>query len=288
MVVLAEFPWPDGRRAAVALTFDVDGDAVPFLVDRENAHRRLSLWSEHAYGPTVGLSRILDLFDLYEVKGTFFFPGFVAQRHPEAIDRLLKEGHEVGHHGHMHERPDGLDDALEEAVLERGIEVLRRLTGRAPRGYRSPAWELKPSTPALLTRLGFDYDSSLMARDVPYMVETPGRRLVELPITCISDDYMQFGRSSGIGSPAAAFDVFAQEFEGLYQRGGLWVMTMHPFITGRPSRLLLLERLIRFVRAFPRVWWATCGELADYCRRPEVASQLAVDAPVVPAPDFVR
>jgi hypothetical protein len=65
-------------------------------------------------------------------------------------------------------------------------------------------------------------------------------------------------------------------------------MTMHPFIIGRPSRLLPLERLIRFVRAFPRVWWAACRELADYGRRPEVASQLAVDAPVVPAPDFVR
>jgi hypothetical protein len=105
------------------------------------------------------------------------------------------------------------DDALEEAVPERGIEVLRRLTGRAPHGYRSPAWERKPCTPALLARLGFDYDSSLLARDVPHMVETPGRGLVELPITWISGDSMQVCRASGIGSPAAAFDVFAQEFE---------------------------------------------------------------------------
>lgn len=282
---MAEFPWPDGRRAAVALTFDVDGDTVPFLVDRENAHRRLSLWSEHAYGPTVGLGHILDL---YEVKGTFFVPGFVADRHPEAIERLLAGGHEIGHHGHMHERPDGLGDDLERTVLERGIEALRRVSGQAPRGYRSPAWELKPDTPALLTRLGFDYDSSLMGRDVPYMVRTPGHNLVELPITWISDDYMQFGRAAGIGSPTAAFDVFSQAFEGLYRRGGLWIMTMHPFLTGRPSRLLLLERLVRFVRAFPRVWWTTCGELAAYCRRPEVQARLAVDTPTIPEPDFLR
>ena len=285
---MEDFVWPEGRRAAVALTFDVDGDTVPFLVDRENAHRRLSLWSEHAYGPTVGVNRILELFDLYEVKGTFFFPGFVAERHPETLERMLREGHEVAHHGYMHERPDGLDDALEEAVLKRGIEAIRQVTGKAPVGYRSPAWELKPTTPGLLTQLGFDYDSSLMGHDVPYLVRTAPKALVELPITWISDDYMQFGRSAGIGSPDAAFEVFAQEFDGLYQRGGLWVMTMHPFLTGRPSRLLLLERLIRHVRAFPRVWWATCEQLAAYCRRPEVEASMVADEPTIPSPRFVR
>ncbi len=285
---MPEFPWPNGRHAAVALTFDVDGDTVPFLVDREHADRRLSLWSEHAYGPTVGLGRILDLFELYEVKGTFFFPGFVAERHPEAIERLLRDGHEIGHHGYMHERPDGLDDALEEEILVRGIEAIRSVSGAAPTGYRSPAWEIKPTTPALLARHGFDYDSSLMGQDIPYLVQTPGRPLVELPITWISDDYMQFGRSAGIGSPEAGFEVFSQEFEGLYQRGGVWIMTMHPFITGRPSRLLLLERLIRFARAFPRVWWTTLGELATYCRRAEVLSTMSVVAPEIPAPRFLR
>jgi peptidoglycan-N-acetylglucosamine deacetylase len=288
MVAMPGFPWPNGRRAAVALTFDVDGDTVPFLVDREHAARRLSLWSEHAYGPTVGLGHILDLFDLYEVKGTFFFPGFVAERHPDAIERLLAEGHEVGHHGYMHERPDSLDDALEEEVLVRGIDALRRISGAAPKGYRSPSWELKPTTPALLRRLGFGYDSSLMAHDVPYLVETPGQNLVELPITWISDDYMQFGRSAGMGSPQAAFEVFSQEFEGLYQRGGVWIMTMHPFLTGRPSRLLLLERLIRFVRSFPRVWWTTCGELSEYCEQPGVAAAMTVEPPIIPRPNFVR
>ncbi len=285
---MPDFPWPNGRCAAVALTFDVDGDTVPFLVDREHAKRRLSLWSEHAYGPTVGLSRILDLFALYELRATFFFPGFVAERHPDAIERLLREGHEIGHHGYMHERPDGMDDDLEEEVLVRGIEAIGRVTGSPPRGYRSPAWELKPTTPALLRRLGFEYDSSLMGQDVPYLVETPGGNLVELPITWISDDYMQFGRAAGIHSPEAAFEVFSQEFEGLYQRGGLWIMTMHPFLTGRPSRLLLLERLIRFVRGFPRVWWTTCGELAEHCRRPDVAPTLAVERPLIPEPRFLR
>lgn len=160
----------------------------------------------------------------------------------------------------MRERPDGLGDDLERTVLERGIAALRRVSGQAPR---------------------FDYDSSLMGRDVPYMVRTPCH-------TWCSDDHVQFGRGAGIGSPTAAFDVFSQAFEGLYRHGGLRIMAMHPFLTGRPSRLLLLERLIRFVRAFPRLWWTTCGELAAYCGRPEVQARLAVDTPTMPEPDFLR
>jgi len=279
---MAGFPWPDGKKAAVALTFDVDGESIPHVYHPDGAaHRKLSLMSEHRYGPTVGLPRILDLFDLYEVKGTFFMPAYVAELHPEAVERIVRDGHQIGHHGYLHERPDTVSDELEEKILVKGIEVFENIAGVRPYGYRSPAWELKPSSPDLIQRHGFRYDSSLMGDDVPYLVSTAHGNLLEFPIHWIADDFPQFVQH-GIGAPDNAFNVFAQEFEGIYQRGGLFTHTMHPFISGRPSRLLVLERLIRFMRGFPRVWWTTLDELAAYCARPEIQTALRVEKPEIP------
>ena len=288
-----QFPWPEGKRAAVALTFDMDGETVPYALDPDNASRRVSLMSEMAYGPNVGMPRILELLDLYEIRASVFVPGFTAERHPDLLREIVARGHDLGHHGYMHERPDGLSDEVERKVLVRGIEVLAEITGQAPTGYRSPAAELKPSTPALLVEHGFVFDSTLMGADHPYIVPTENGELIELPMYWHHDDWPLFGFVSvppvgnGISAPSAGFDIWSEAFEGLYERGGLFNLCMHPFLTGRPANLRLLERLIRFVRGFPRVWWAPLSEIAAHCRLPEVRSGMLRHEPVVPQAKWI-
>ena len=80
---MANFPWPNGNRCAVALTFDMDGECVPFVYDPANATRRLSLQSEATYGPNVGMPRIFDLLQRHGIPASFFVPGFTAERHPD-------------------------------------------------------------------------------------------------------------------------------------------------------------------------------------------------------------
>lgn len=263
---MARFEWPEGKRCAVALTFDVDGETIPLVRDPQHGHERLTLISGAAYGPAVGVPRILDVLRSSGVRGTFFIPGFTADLHPAMVERILSEGHEIGHHGYLHERPDTLSDSEEEAVLIRGIDVLERLTGRKPRGYRSPAWELKPGSPGLLNRHGFLYDSSLMGNDIPYFVSTSDGNLLELPIQWILDDFPHFSTDhGGISSPEKVFEVWASEFAGFHRFNGCYVLTMHPFISGRPSRIALLERMIEYINGFDGVWWATLEEIAEYC-----------------------
>jgi len=212
------------------------------------------------------MPRILDVLRAAEIKGTFFIPGFTAELHPELVARTVAEGHEIGHHGYLHERPDTLSDEDEEAVLAHGTEVLERLTGRRPVGYRSPAWELKPSSPALLKRYGFRYDSSLMGDDIPYLVATDEGNLLELPIQWIIDDYPHYSmQHGGISSPEKVFEVWSSEFAGYHRFNGCFVLTMHPFVSGRPSRIALLERMITYINGFEGVWWAPLEEIADYC-----------------------
>ncbi len=280
--------WPNGRRCAVSLTFDMDGETISYVVDREHAHIRMALMSEFAYGPKVGVHHILELLDLYEIQASFFVPGRVIELHPDVVKDILRRGHDIGHHGYMHERPDSLDDQQEEKVLLKGIEVIKSVTGQQPRGYRSPAWELKPSSPSLLLRHGFKYDSSLMGHDIPYWIKTPEGNLLELPVYWRNDDWPQFGYVSvpavgtGISAPSKGLEVFAEEFNGLFARGGFFNMTMHPFLAGRPSGLIVLERLIRHIRGFPRVWWAPLSQVAEYCSSPEVARMLPTDTTEMP------
>lgn len=261
------FAWPDGKQVAVALTFDADGESLPLVQDPDRGPERLTFVSTGAYGPAVGVPRILESLRHYDLKATFFVPGFTAELHPEMIEQIVEGGHEVGHHGYLHERPDRLSDDEEEAVMVRGIEVLERLTGRKPTGYRSPSWELKPGSPALLKRYGMRYDSSLMGNDIPYLVDTAEGPLLELPVQWILDDYPHYAPASGggISSPEKVFEVWSSEFAGYHRYNGVYVLTMHPFVSGRPSRVLLLERMIEYINGFDGVWWATLGEIADYC-----------------------
>jgi len=291
---MQEFPWPSGKRAAVALTFDMDGETIPYVVDRDNADGRLSLMSEYSYGPNVGMPRILELLDLYELRASVFVPGRTAELHADLVREIAARGHDVGHHGYMHERPDGLSDKMERAVLERGIEVLASILGTAPTGYRSPAAEMKPTSPALLVEHGFAYDSSLMGADHPYVVPTERGELIELPMYWHNDDWPLFGFVSvpavgnGISAPSAAFELWCEEFAGLYERGGLFNLTLHPFLSGRPAGLRLLERLVRFMRGFPRLWWAPLSEIAAHCGAPGVRDRLARRPPEVPEARWIQ
>ena len=130
---MANFPWPNGNRCAVALTFDMDGECIPFVYDPANATRRLSLQSEATYGPNVGMPRIFDLLQRHGIPASFFVPGFTAERHPDLLEEMIRRGHELGHHGYLHERPDFVDEDEEERIMVRGLEVLQKITGRRPR-----------------------------------------------------------------------------------------------------------------------------------------------------------
>jgi peptidoglycan/xylan/chitin deacetylase (PgdA/CDA1 family) len=222
-----------------------------------------------------------------------FDPGYTASLHSEVVRTIAERGHEVGHHGHMHERPDTLSDADERRVLERGIDTLERIVGSPPTAYRSPAGELKPTTPDLLLEYGFRYDSSLMGFDHPYYVSTGRGELLEIPWHWDNDDWPLFGFVSvppvgnGIAAPSTALELWSEAFAEIYARGGHFSLVMHPFLTGRPAQLRVLEKLIRFVRGFPKVWWASLSEVADHCAGPATAARLPRVGATIPPPDWV-
>jgi peptidoglycan/xylan/chitin deacetylase (PgdA/CDA1 family) len=267
-------PWPNDTRCVVVLSFDIDG--VSSAINRNPATKNLpSLMSMREYGPAVATPRILTLLDEQQIKASFFIPGFVAETHEGLVLDIRDRGHEIAHHGYMHEPPATLSRDREAEVLDRGIEIIERITGERPKGYRSPSWELSEDSLSLLADRGFTYDSSLMGDDVPYVVPADGRTLVEVPIHWELDDAPYFsyspflGQTNVMASPEHVYRVWSAAFEGAHHYGRSFVLTMHPWITGRPGRLRMLERLIGYIKGFDGVEFTTAEGLAGMWGRRE-------------------
>ena len=97
----------------------------------------------------------LDLLDTYDIPASFFTPGYVAEHNEDTVREIVRRGHEVGHHGYMHEPPASLEPQEEAEVLDRGIGILEGITGKRPQGYRSPSWDLTRHSLGFLAERNF-------------------------------------------------------------------------------------------------------------------------------------
>jgi peptidoglycan/xylan/chitin deacetylase (PgdA/CDA1 family) len=259
--------WSDGKKVAVTLSFDFDAESLWFETFKQPTPSPLS---RGEYGARVGVSKVLDLLDRHGIQSTFFIPAWTAETYPDHCKEIAQRGHEVGYHGYYHESVVGMRLEKERDLMQRGMAVLERVTGQRPRGNRSVPFDLGANTPMLLEELGFSYDSSLMGADNPYWVRIGGRdsRIVELPVSWEMDDapffiFSYFPYMSGLWSPEHVESIWRQEFDGAYEESGLYLLTMHPQLIGRRSRIAMLERLVQYINQHDSVWWATHLQVAE-------------------------
>jgi peptidoglycan-N-acetylglucosamine deacetylase len=262
------YRWPDGNLCAVVLSFDVDAESGYVFRYPEESRTRLDEMEERRFGVRTGLPRILRLLERYRLPATFYVPGYTIVHHTAAVKSIQDAGFELGCHGNVHETVHTLDEAAERRILGEQLDIYERYLGVRPVGYRSPSWSLNVRTPALLAEFGFRYDSSLMGDDIPYFLETPRGRLAEVPVQWLLDDapfYRHvYGATNAIAEPDRVIGQWIQEFRGMYRENGCFVLTTHPYVTGRASRVDGLERLIRAMREEPGVWFATALQVAEW------------------------
>lgn len=278
------FIWPQGHRCTTMLCFDVDGETTVLSEDPALARRR-TLMSQCEYGPRIGVPRLLGLLDHLEVPATFFIPGYIAEQHPRMVGAIIARGHEVGLHGYLHEKLAYLSEAEEEDILLRCIDILERHTGSRPLGFRAPWFEINPWTPALLARHGIHYCASAMGDDVPYFHDNG---LVEIPGQWLLEDWEQFAFNADPAwgfipeNCAKVFDLWWREFEAMHDFGCCFVLTLHPWLSGRPSRVRLLEDIVRGMQEKGGVWFARGREIAGYVSaHPEMRREIDFDRPAL-------
>jgi peptidoglycan/xylan/chitin deacetylase (PgdA/CDA1 family) len=259
--------WPNGAKVAVCLSWDMDNETFEIAAGNSAP----VLLSQGEYGFTEGMVRILALYDKYKIPGAFYIPAVTGVLYPEMIQEFKKRPqHEIGIHGWIHESLTDLDDqAEEERLMNKSIEFWANAMGKKPVGYRAPAWAFSKYTLDLIRKAGFQYDSSAMAMDEPYELLSNGQQtgMVELPVDWILDDYPYFISSGSLPSPELIFKVYQDEFDVAYKEGTMFMLTMHPMISGHRSRIIYLEKLIAYMKSKPGVWFATGQQIADYVRQ---------------------
>jgi peptidoglycan-N-acetylglucosamine deacetylase len=261
---------PAGKKVGVALGLDVDA----MCIWDGSFHRWTPAYqSRGEFGAEVATPRLLRLLDKHQVRATWCIPGHTADTFPRPCKDIAAAGHEIAHHGYMHENPTEVDEERERAVLVKGIEALERITGRRPRGYRSPYWDFSPHTLSLLEELGFEWDSSLMANDFhPYyprpviqeewtqhgayqVGDGPSRfgepsRILEIPVSWYLDDFPAQEYVTGIQEGMTAVSQIEDRWRSIYdyaadqEEGAVYTLTTHPQTIGRAHMIQMLERLI--------------------------------------------
>lgn len=255
------------------LTFDLDAETMWTGRDPANAKRPV-LMSQGAYGWKVGMPRVLNLLDRYQIKATFFIPGEVAERHAALVREVVDRGHEVAHHSYSHRWIVTLTPEEEREEMRKGMEILTSLAGVRPRGWRSPAAEFSDITLGLIQEYGFDYSSNFFDDDSPYLLEINGQKtdIVELPFRWVLDDapFFQYsitlpGRT--LQAPSAVLEAWKSEFDVLYAEDRMMMVGMHPEIIGQPSRIKVLEGLIEHALSHKDVWIHRCDDVSDDMRK---------------------
>jgi peptidoglycan/xylan/chitin deacetylase (PgdA/CDA1 family) len=265
-------PWPNGAKCAACFTLDMDADSLLQLAHPQRAHTMVSATSMLRYGPEVAVPRILESYRHFGIRQTFFVPGWCAERYPRAVEAMVRDGHEVSAHGYLHEHPNELSDEDERYWLQRSLAAVREVTGEASPGWRAPLYKFSHRSAQLLLEAGIGYDASLMGDDVPYFLDTPRGSLLELPSHWGMDDWPPFMHSGElefempIQSAARAWENWWEEFEAMWEFGGLWVPVWHPFLSGRLARWRRTHAMIEKMLEKGDVWFAPMRDIAAHIR----------------------
>ncbi len=261
------YAWPGGNSACFCFSVDVDAYAPYLWAHRDGLPNRLSHLEQRRFGPRKGLRRLVELLDRHTVKGSFFVPACIAEEHPWMLPWLTDLGHEVGLHGFYHELVGEIGDREFTRQLDASLRVFESQLGRRPGGFRSPAWEMTPHMLQELAARGL-YDSSLMGSDTPYTIAG----VTEVPVQWALDDapYFKFLGGDGRNHPPAGtmqvLQSWQHEWRALHRFGGLMMLTVHDWISGRAARIDMLDSLLQEIAGTPDVWIATAGEIADHDR----------------------
>ena len=258
------YQWPEGKTCAVAFSADVDGESPWIWRHRGQSEGPIGEIEQRRFGPRVGIYRLMDLLDEFKVNGSFYVPSWIAETYPHLMPEIAARGFELGAHGHFHERVDEVDRDHNARILDRSLAVFERQLGKRPVGYRSPSWEITAELHQLLKERGFTYDSSLMGYDHPYSLDD----LTEVPIPWLIDDAIYFrytdAQSRTPVDPALVLNSWIEEFEGIREFGGAFVLTVHPWISGRGQRIRLLRKLFTHILRYEDVWFTSIGEIASW------------------------
>jgi peptidoglycan/xylan/chitin deacetylase (PgdA/CDA1 family) len=271
--------WPDDARVALTVTLVLDYWEVN-PPPAESADPRIVsplgkffpdwlTWSQREYGARVGIFRVLRVLDEFGLIPSVALGTVAATRYPELVDELTRRDACFLAHGDYATRrlTSRLDRADETARIVAARDTITRLTGSAPAGWCGQDYTESWDTPALLAEAGFTYTTDWSNDDRPYMLGPyDGRSLLAFPAQAEWSDLecMWLRRVS----PPVWSDCLTEAFHVLRDEGGgVFNLTLHPFVTGQAHRIRYLRDALRRIMGAPGIWRATTDQVAEVARR---------------------
>ncbi|THV86958.1 glucose 1-dehydrogenase [Aureobasidium pullulans] len=283
-------------KKRVLVGYGVDVDAVSGWINtKDGTPQNGTNVSRGIFGATVGLERLLKLFNKHDIKATFFTPAHTIESFPEQLAKVKDAGHEIGLHGYTHEHISGLNVTQQRDVLAKSIDVLTSFTGSKPKGYTAPAWDTSKELIPLLEEFGIINDHSFMHHDLqPYFapdgkhswVETDVKKeasswmkpmtkikpseIVEIPANWHLDDWPPLqpmpGRAGthGFISTHELEKLWLEQFDYAYEEYDTFIfpMSIHPQVSGKPHVIKMHERIIEYINKHEGVEWMPLGDMA--------------------------
>lgn len=282
-------------KKKIYCAFGTDVDSVAGWIGSYGGSDSPSDIQRGIFAAEVGMPRLLGLFKKYDIRASFLIPGHTIESFPREMQMIVDEGHEIGAHGYLHENPVAMTPEQEEDVLVKSIELIERLSGKSPRGYVAPWWEMSPVTAELLKKYDFSYDHSQGYRDFqPFYARVgdewnvidytqkaknwmhPLKRGTEIDLVDIGANWYiddlppmlfmkKIPNSHGFVNPRQIQELWRDQFDWVYREMdyAVFAFTIHPDVSGRPQVLLMLERLIEHINGHEGVEWTTFEHIAD-------------------------
>ena len=272
--------WPNKAKIAISVVVNYEEGSEYSLLDGDTHHetnnevpspvplneRDLFNESFFEYGSRVGVWRLLNLFERYGVKTTFYCCAVALERNPEVARAIVERGHEVCGHGYRWQEYHSMDRDSELDSIRRTVESLERTTGVRPVGWFTRYGPSLNTRELVAGEEGFIYDSCSMNDDLPYFVRVNEVPWLVVPYSFETND-ARFWRG-GLVSVNDFFEYLKDTFDCLYEEGQSFPKMMsvglHCRITGRPARSRAVQRFLEYASGFPDVWFARRDEIASH------------------------
>jgi len=272
-----KFRWPKNSTLALSIVVNYeDGTEHSYPVDKivetvgefgpvDMNVRDVGMESVYEYAQRVGIWRLLDLFKKEKIHITFYGVAKALELNPEAVKRIVSDGHEICDHGYRWTEQYRMSYEEEKENIRKSVETIERVTGKKPVGFY--AREPSENTLEVLSEFkNFIYDSDAYNDDLPYFYKKTGMLII--PYTPDANDFHFYSPMHRFSTSNEFFQYLKDTFDVLYRESKkspkLMSVGLHVRISGRPGRVLAIENFIKYVKRHEGVWIATREEIARF------------------------
>ncbi len=222
--------WPDGARIAITpcVAFETWPEDLggPNTLQQENRRsfprnavtkRNLAIITDREFGERVGIYRMLEIFEQEKIQTSFFPTGITVQNYPEIFKEIAEQGHEVGTETWIHDYSYMKKREKEKKDLQKTVDAVKKVVGKAPVGYLSTGVAPSAVTPEIILELGYTYWMDPQHQETPYTLKLKKQELTVLSYFQDLNDYSSYQRAGR--TPRDMLQMWKDCFDCLYEEG---------------------------------------------------------------------